>query len=163
MIFEKNVLLVGLSSGFIRYIASQLADKLDFYYLDIDNLLEYSLLDRVKMKQVCGAKYLDEQEKRVIKSLNDYEKTVMSIKLETFIANKKSISNKNLTIYIAFEENQIENLNQLLPSEFKTEIVLNDLLFEEHDNFLKKNCDIVVKCDINNIDESLNKIISIIK
>lgn len=163
MIFEKNVLLVGLSSEFVRYFASQLAEKLEFYYLDIDNLLEYSLMDRIKMKQICGTKYLDEQEKKVLKSLNDYEKTIMSIKLESFIANKKILANKNLTIYLSVEKNQINDLNKFLLNEFKTENVLNDLLFDEYDNFLKKNCEIIIKCDINNIEESLNELILQIK
>ena len=115
------------------------------------------------MKQVCGVKYLDEQEKKVIKSLNDYEKTVMSIKLDTFAANIKSLQDNNMLVYLSFNKKQVKDLNKLLTNEFKTEITLNDLLFQEHDKYLKKNCDIILKCDINNIDESFNELIEKIK
>ena len=91
MVNKKNIILVGLSNEFVKFGANLLAEKLGYYNLDVDSMLEYTLMDRIKMKQVCGVKYLDEQEKKVIKSLNDYEKTVMSIKLDTFAANIKSL------------------------------------------------------------------------
>ena len=163
MVNEKNIILVGLSNEFVKFGANLLAEKLGYYNLDVDSMLEYTLMDRIKMKQVCGVKYLDEQEKKVIKSLNDYEKTVMSIKLDTFAANVKSLQDNNMLVYLSFNKKQVKDLNKLLTNEFKTEITLNDLLFQEHDKYLKKNCDIILKCDINNIDESFNELIERIK
>lgn len=160
ILFEKNLIVVGLSNEFVRFISSRLAEKLNFYYLDVDNLLDYSLMDRIKMNEVCGAKYLDEQEKKVIKSLNDYEKTVMSIKIDTFIANLKFISSDNIKVYASFNKSNLKDVNQLLKPEFETEIVLNELTFNEEDKFLKKNCDIVINCDINNIDACLEELIN---
>ena len=156
---NKNILIVGLSDDFTRLFSSLLADKLDFYYLDVENLLEYSIMDRLKMEEVCGVRYLDEQEKKVIKSINDYQNTIISMKLDLFVGHLKNILSSNILVYLKFQKDQLENLNKLLKSKSMNEVVLNDLVFDERDKFLKKNCEIVVECDISNIDAGINDLI----
>ena len=156
----NRILLVGLSNEFVRFISMRLSGKIGYYYLDVESLLEYSIIDRLKMREICGVKYLEEQEKKIILSLNDYEKTVMSMKLETFMANYNNLKENNLIVYVAIDKKQIGELNNFLKSEYQTETVINELLFNEHDKFLKKNCDFIVNCDINNIDESFSDLIS---
>ena len=113
---DKNILIVGLSDDFGRLFSSLLADKLDFYYLDVESLLEYSIMDRLKMEKVCGVKYLDEQEKKVIKSINDYQKTVISMKLDLFIGHLKNILSGNILVYLKFGKEDVDNVNKLLKS-----------------------------------------------
>lgn len=155
-VINKNILIVGLSDDFVRLFSSLLADKLDFYYLDVESLLEYSIMDRLKMEKVCGVRYLDEQEKKVIKSINDYQKTVISMKLDLFIGHLKNILSNNILVYLKFDKTDVQNLNKLLKSKSLNEVVLNDLVFEERDKYLKKNCEIVLDCDIFNIENSIN-------
>ena len=156
---KKNILIVGLSDDFVRLFSSALADRLDLYYLDIEKLLEYSIMDRLKMQQVCGVRYLDEQERKVIKSVNDYQNTVISIKLDLFAQHLENILNSSFLVYLKFEKSEIKKLNELLKSKSLNEVVLNDLVFEERDKFLKKNCDIVLNCDILNIESGIDKLI----
>ena len=65
---NKNILIVGLSDDFTRLFSSLLADKLDFYYLDVENLLEYSIMDRLKWKKFVGFDILMSKKKKLSKA-----------------------------------------------------------------------------------------------
>ena len=147
----KNILLIGLSYNNVQEMGTEFSNFANFYYLDVEALIDYAVMDRVKMKQVCGAKYLEEQESKVVASLQEYENTVISMKFSTMVKYFEFVNKLNcIKVYLYLEKEDI----CALESKNKLNNGLNDIVFEERNKFLKKNCDILFKCDINNMKYS---------
>ena len=96
----SNIVLVGAIDEDLKQIGLAFAQKLDFFYLNCEDMIAYSLFDEEKMKKVCGIKYAEEQEKKVISGLNLYEKTIISMNCETYSNNIDAISQNNIVIYL---------------------------------------------------------------
>jgi shikimate kinase len=154
-----------------KKICESFAKEIDFYYLNTEELIDYSLFDKKKMADICGVGYMERQEVNIIKSVNDYENTVISMTYETFSKNISNINKKNKVIYLNVTKKQLEEEfnklkeqteSQKTVSAKKSSILSNLgislIVFEERDKFLKKNCNIEVKCDIYNIKETVSSI-----
>lgn len=156
---KQNVLFVGLSDQYARSVAECIADKLGLYFLDLDQLIDYSIIDKYNVKKVCGIKYLEDEEKRVITSVNDYERTVISVKYGTFVKYNNIFSEKTLVVYLKLNHKTLNKLNE----KESINVGINDIIFEERNKYLKKNCDIVFNCDILNLESDLDKLLNEIK
>lgn len=174
--FNYNYILVNIANIDVKKIALILTKKLGYYYLNTEELIDYKLFDKDKMAEVCGLDYMDKEQKKVIKSINSYEKTIISMNYETFSSNIQNIEQKSQVIYLEFSKKQLQEeydrLKKVVDSQktvsAKKSVALSNLsmgilVFEERDKFLKKNCKIAVKCDISNIDETVNSILTKIK
>ena len=148
---EKNILIVGLVDEFLDKISSTLAFNLNKYYLNIDELINYYISEKQKMLELCGVEYFEEQERKVITSLKDYENTLMFAKFSTFSSYIDTFKENCIIIYVQINMKSIKKNKK---DKFATEN-LNFLVFQERETFLKNNCNNVIKCDINNLDESL--------
>ena len=156
---KENILFVGLADQYVRNVAINIADNLGLYFLDLEQLIDYSIIDKHNVEKICGIKYLEDEEKRVVKSVNDYEKTVISTKFSTFVKYSNIISNKNLIIYLKLNLCEVNKLNTNL----EVNVGVNDIIFEERDKYLKKNCDMVFNCDILNFENNIEKLLKTIK
>ena len=158
-----NVLLVGLIEIDLKKIGLMLSQRLDFYYLNCEELISYSLFDKEKMEQVCGVDYLCREERKVVYGLNSFERTVISMTYETFSNNFDAISSSNLIVYLRQTEGQfnkrIEDLTKTGIEEEKLHnYEITRLVFTQRDNFLKKNCNIVAKYDISKLEQLIKNI-----
>lgn len=172
---KKNLILISLINDNIKELSLELAKKLNFFYLNTEDLIDYSLLDKEKMKNICGLKYLENKEKKIVESINSYEQTIVSMNHRTFIKNYSLIKKKNKIIYLQITKNDLEEkINTLktkaLNVSASSQIIasfanlnLDLIVFEERDKFFEKNCDFVVRYDISNIEETVNKILNTIK
>lgn len=171
-----NLVLVSLVDINIKRLFMAITNKTDLYYLNAEELIDYSLLDKDKMADVCGSEYMEKQEEKVVRSINQYENTIISMNYETLSRNLKSINkNKNSIIYLKISKEQLRDKFNQLEEEVskqktrhtKKSIMLSNLsrallVFEEREKFIKKNCDFVVDYDISNIDKTANLIIGLI-
>lgn len=171
MSLNCNYILVNIANIDIKKISLLLAEKLGYYYLNIEDLIDYSLFDKEKMADICGIDYMKTEERKVINSINSYERIVVSMNYETFSSNLENINKNNKIIYLNIEKKQLEaEFNRLKKSAEKLKSVSSKkstiisnlsmalIVFEERDKFLKKNCDIEAKYVISNIEETVNSI-----
>jgi hypothetical protein len=167
----------------LEEIGKSLAQKLDFFYLNMEALIDYELCDKEKMLDVCGIDYMSKKEAKVVRDVNYYEKTVITMTYNTFSNNITSILSKNKIIYlkvtkaqlrkeiekiedtkiINVKEEQTEKLNDNNGNiEDKmillTKLNIADLVFNERDKFLNINCNLTVKYDILNVDKTVGRI-----
>lgn len=156
-----NIILVGTIEEDLKEIGLALSQRLDFFYLNCEDMISYSLFDENKMKLVCGNAYAIEQEKKVVESLNNYEKTIISMKAETFSNNQSVISKNNLIIYLRQTPSQfnkrIESMKKAGISQEKLNgYEIAQIVFKERDNYLKKNCNFSLKYDISKVEDLIN-------
>lgn len=150
---NKNVLVMGICYEFVQSFCADFANFSNLYYLDVESLIEYSVMDRIKMKDICGAEYVEEQEKKVVLTVADYENSAISMKFSTMLNNLKFIKTLDcVKVYVCLSKGQISQYEKGK----ELNVGLNEIVFEERNKFLKKNCDILFKCDINNIERSFN-------
>lgn len=172
---NQNYILVSLMDINMEKISSQLAKKLNYYYLNIEELIDYQLIDKEKMIDVCGIEYTEKARNKVIKSINTYENSIISMNYETFSSYHSGINRNNKIIYLKVRKEQIKKEYDRLNKEIKTERMPKDksilvsnlgislMVYEERDKFIRKNCDYEVKCDISNIEKTISEILKILE
>lgn len=158
----QNVLLVGLIDRDVKEIALILSERINFFYLNCEDMIVYSLLEPKKMEAVCGKQYLDEQEKLVVSSLNSYENTLISMSYETFANNLSVISQSNLIVYLRLTElafaKRFEEIKKNGTQQEIEKLEISKIVFKERENFLKRNCKLTCKYDISKLENSIKLI-----
>lgn len=172
MVSKYNFILITLADMEIKNISSLLAKKLEYYYLNTEELIDYELYDKKKMFEVCGVDYLNNQLKKILKTVNEFENSVISMSYTTYSNNYKIIDRKkSKIIYLETSKEQLENEYNKLKEKLevqksmstrKTNLLSNLgialMVFDERDKFLKKNCDFEVKYDISNMTDTVKEI-----
>lgn len=173
MILKHNFILITLADLEIKRVSSLLAKQLEYYYLNTEELIDYELYDKKKMFEVCGVDYLDNQIKKILKSINEFENSIISMSYTTY-SNNYSIIDREKTkiIYLDITKEQLENVYNKLKDQLevqksmsakKTSLLSNLgialMVFDERAKFLEKNCDFKVKYDIVNINNTVREII----
>ncbi|MGN0960821.1 MAG: shikimate kinase [Christensenellales bacterium] len=145
---KTNLCIVGLSKQFTDDIGKQLSIRLDMFYANIQEILEFELMDIEKMGEVCGVDYLLKEEKSIIRRVCSYDNTLINIEYSTLnIENNLDIVKNNcLIIYLKLNERRFqkeqtrENINNNVKN-------INKDLFHDRDFICNKLADIIVDCD----------------
>ena len=161
---KSNILLVGLDYDFIKNVANELANKFDMFFLDVNDLIEYNLIDTKNVKVTCGVEYFEKVEKKIALSVAEYENTVINFPYSLFLnANFANIlSQRALTIFIKMDKETLvkENFRKgenKLSIEILTCDELNKLL-EEKVDLTVGNSTLNTKICIDDIVEKLKNI-----
>ena len=161
---KSNILLVGLDYDFIKNVANELANKFDMFFLDVNDLIEYNLIDTKNVKVTCGVEYFEKVEKKIALSVAEYENTVINFPYSLFLnANFSNIlSERALTIFIKMDKETLvkENFRKgenKLSIEILTCDELNKLL-EEKVDLTVGNSTLNTKICIDDIVEKLKNI-----
>lgn len=101
-----------------------LADFLGLKFCDVDEMIEYDLVDKQKMIKLCGKEYYNQKEKSVLKRLADFDDVLLFVTTELFLSNENyqfidmpryylSTSDINMLANIADAEKILELKNKL--------------------------------------------------
>ncbi len=130
------------------------------FFLDVKDLIEYSLIDMENMKVVCGEKYFIKQKQDAMLAVCNYENTVINFPYTDFL--QKDISNKlsNNAVVVFLKET-----NELLEKQNKTKTDKNNLNIEiiasdELNAILEKCCDIKVSVNCQKIDSIVKDVLT---
>lgn len=141
-----NILVVSLNDKFCKNVATRLADKLDMFVADCQQMIIYELTNPKQVLEKCGFEYLLKRERSVMKHCSEFYNTVMSIDFELF-----------KEFYEHFDKSIIVYLR--LPEE-KTSKVANKIDYEVRDNLLMQKSHIVVELDKCLVIQSIKNIIA---
>lgn len=158
---KSNILLVGLDYNFVKSVARELANKLDMFFLDVNDLIEYNLIDAKNVKVKCGVEYFEKVEKKIALSVGEYENTVINFPYSLFLnANFSNIlSQRALIIFIKMDKETLvkenfKNNQNTLSLEILTCDELNKLLIEKSD-IVVENSTLNTKICIDDIIKNL--------
>ena len=159
---KKNITIICLSNKYKKIVAKELADSLEMFYADINDIMEYNLINS-EMLLSAGQQYFDENEEKTIKTVSDYDDTVLTLNLSTLNKNNnlEIIKKNSLIIYIrlGFETysllNKSENANALAE--------INQSVFDDRDALIKSFADIVVENRQIVVSETITQIMQQIK
>ena len=159
---KSNILLVGLDYNFVKNVANELANKFEMYFLDVNDLIEYNLIDTKNVKVTCGVEYFEKVEKKIALSVTEYENTVINFPYSLFLnANFCNLLSKRaLTIFIKMDKETLVKEN-FRNGENKLSIEI--LTCEELNKLLSEKVDIVVENSTLNTKICIDDIIQKLK
>lgn len=128
-----NIVLVCLDGDFNRSISKELADKLDMFFADLKDYIEYDLIDSKAVLQKCGIDYLSEREYKASENFAKFENAVLTVDFDLFKQNRAAFT-RNLVLYIRLTKRQIDKKENI-----------NLISYENRDEYLTNNSDMVVQ------------------
>lgn len=161
---KSNITLISLNSGIKKEIALNLANTLGMFYIDINDFINYQLLNVNEVITKAGLEYYNKEETKIVASIASYENVLITLNLETFFNknNYKKLKETSLFIYLKVNfETYKRNLDNELPQKTTSEKNLNKKVFFERDKLIEKVSEIVI--DVNNNKDVINSIINSIK
>ncbi len=156
---KSNICIVCLNKTFAKVVAKHFADSMEMFYADVDDLIEYDLIDIAKAERVCGVEYISKIERNQVKNVCSYDNTCYTLNY-TMLNDKSNFDLINKTSLIIFINLDINEYVSLQPKdrEFESVNMLNEEMFEVRKNLIKDKADIVVDCDTLEIEALTNKI-----
>lgn len=160
---KSNILLVSLDYDFTKAVAIKLANYFDMHYLDIKDLIEYSLMDRENMKLKCGLEYVEKEEQKILNSVRDYENSVINFPYSLYMKNNNNLylSDNAITIFIKINENLLYNLNS--KKEIGKQLTVELITQNELSEMLEKKTECCVSIKTIDEIECVNNIIEKLK
>ena len=155
---KKNIVILSLSNNYSRDIGKRLADFFDMFYIDLNDILEYNLVDE-NMLKTAGREYFETERTKIIKGLSHYENSLIVGNLELFFEQNNIVYLKNnyIIIYLHSAKNKVEEYEK------QFEFQRNLIAFEEEDKICKLFKDIQIEAnvdvesDLQNIKKELQK------
>ena len=155
---KKNITIICLSNEYKKNIAKQLALELDMFYADINDIMEYNLINS-EMLEKAGQQYYDENEAKTIKTVSGYDDTILTLNLSTL--NKSNyldiIKQNSLIIYIRLDFETFMNLNKTENS--KALVKINEIAFDDRDKLISSFADIIVENKDIDVTRTIKQII----
>ncbi|MGN1223347.1 MAG: shikimate kinase [Christensenellales bacterium] len=148
---KDNITIVALNKRYRKNIAKKLANTLQMFYLDINELVKYELFDVKKVIKLSGLDYFSNEETKIVKSVSKYENTLCTLDLDTFFNNDnyKYLKEKNLIIFLKlnYDDFKLQLEKERLNNKYENLLELK--VFDERNKVLEKLCDIVVDLSLN--------------
>jgi len=137
-------------NNYSKNIAKILADKLEMFYVDFAELLEYELVDSGNIITALGKrdgnKYISGIEQKLIKTVNEYENTIITINPVKLFSAKNSAAFKKSSFLVYLQVAPNIMANKAEETGDKTEPELIGAGFSERDKLYVTNSDIVIDC-----------------
>ncbi|MBQ8844706.1 MAG: hypothetical protein IJ008_01660 [Clostridia bacterium] len=148
---EKNVpsslMFVCLDEVYRGICSKNVADELGLYYANCRDLIAYDLVERDKVRELCGVEYLQKREQKVIKDISKYENVLVDIDFDTLFNNVELFKKNCLIVYLYLEKEKID----------KDKNPIDFISFEDRDNYLTQNSDFKIKIT-KNFEKDLEEI-----
>lgn len=162
---KGNICIIGLSKQFTDYVGRQLSIRMDMFYANIQEILEFELMNIDEVQEVCGLDYLQREEFSIINRVCSYDNTLVF--LEYSRLNDDSIldivKENCLLIYLSLDEKRfLKEFDKDNLSEGAKKLDID--MMQDRDFLCRRISDITVECEdlkdndlIDNIIEQILK------
>lgn len=144
---KPNLVVVGFEYEFNKKLCIYLADKLDMFFVDVKELIEYDLVNSKEALLRCGKEYIEKEERKTVRNVSEYENTVVNIPYDLFVNNRDFFKNNNINLFI---------------KPFKADDI-DMIVMEDRIALLKNDCKIFIENRENSVESCYNKIITKLK
>lgn len=159
---KTNITIISLLSDFSKDVSKALADKLEMYYVDVQGMMEFNLVNDKEVIELCGVDYLNKLQSKAIADVSSYDNAVIAVDFK-FVTSDKNIKNlkvRSSIIYLAINQKIYPKLFEKYKTEENEKDDIVELsVFEEHDSIAREVSDIVIDIDKVNDKGLIKKII----
>ena len=155
----ENILIVCLDKDLRHDIIRVLSKELNFLYADIDEILEYEILNNSSTALVDAADKLNELEKDSINRALQFNKCVLGVSKEVFVSNDNFDMFKMPRVFVTLSKAHLIARSKWDVNRLEQEL----LIFDKVDNLVKQNCDIVIDKGVKSVKEVCDEILNQLK
>lgn len=145
---KTNLCISGLSPTYIKKLSKYFASNMDMFYVDVDGLMEYDLINSKEVGDLCGKEYLINLQNKTVKRASNFENSLLAINYSLLSQgqNLKNVKNNCLLIYLHINKDTYE---KKLKSEKTGKLarILNLSVFDERSEFLRGKSDLTIYID----------------
>ena len=142
-----NIVLVCLDGDFNRLVCKELAEKLDMFFADLGDYIEYDLLDSKAILEKCGLEYLNEREYGAAKSFAKFENAVLTVGYDLFKQNRSAFTKSSLIVYLRLSKKWIDKKE-----------TINLLSFEWRDEYLASQSGLIIQLKSKAKTKAINEV-----
>lgn len=144
---KTNIACVCFVEDFNKAISKMISDHLDLYYADVNDYLEFNMVNASEVISKCGVDYLEKLENDCVSSVASFENALISIEPRLYIKQKnaQALAKSSVVVYIKLDKKIFENYTAKLKKNKKEELQALSIVFEDYDKLCVNNCDIVVE------------------
>lgn len=163
---KTNITLICLLPNYSKNISKLLGDKLEMFFGDVEEMLDFELGDTEHILEVLGSKdgkkYMRDVETKVIKNIASFENTIISINPMTLLSSRNLAKFKKTSyvIYIQISPKYFHIRAEGSKDEIDEKLL--NLAFTERDKTYVENSDIVVNCSTFKEKKAVKKVLSAI-
>ena len=96
----NKIIVVSLCDSFTDVVAKALSQNLDMMFCSTKDLIEYELIDKQKVQELCSREYLQLSERRVMKHIASFVNVVVSINYDYLINNFDVLKDGALLVFV---------------------------------------------------------------
>ena len=152
----ENILIVCLDKVLRHDIIRVLSKELGFLYADIDEILEYEMLNNSSTSLHEASDRLNYLEQSSINRALSFNKCVLGISKEVFVSNDNFEMFRMPKVFIALSKAHLIAKSKWDMNKLEQEL----LMFDKIDNLAKQNCDIVIDKGVKSVEEICEEILS---
>lgn len=152
----ENILIVCLDKDLRHDVIRALSKELGFLYADIDEILEYEMLNNYSTSLADANDKLSQLEQSSISRALGFNKCVLGISKELFVSNDNFEMFKMPKVFIALSKAHLIARSKWDMNRLEQEL----LLFDKIDNLIKQNCDMVVDKGVKSVSEICEEILA---
>ena len=146
---KSRICLLGLNRSFNNKTAINLAKKLDMFFADIDELVEYEIINPSQVEATCGKEYLQKLQRGCVKRASSFENSILTMNyyLLNDDVNLQNVRNNCLIIYLKLSKDSYTRKNRYNKID-KLKNILDDFVFDERNKICEQIADITI--DVSN-------------
>ena len=152
----ENILIVCADKILRRDIIRVLSKELGFLYADIDEILDYEILNNSSTVLDEANEKLNNLERYSITRALEFGKCVLGISNELFISNDNFNMLKMPRVFISLSKAHLIARSKWDMNRLEQEL----LMFDKIDKLVKQNCNIIIDKGVKSIEEVCQEILS---
>ncbi len=162
----SNLVIACLREDIKQQVVKVLADKMEMYYADIDELVKYEVINPQDVIDKVGVEYLQQLIDKQVYNISTYENTIITASDNVLTSSKNILALKTSSLIIlikipfkAYKKYVTKQANGVLqPAD-----IINLNMFFDKEKIIEKSANIVVNAKWLNAKHIAKKVIKEIK
>ena len=163
---KTNITFICLLNHFSKNIGKLLCEKLDMYFVDVEDMINFELGDTNHILTVLGnkegKKYMKDTESKIIKRIASFENALICVKCTTLFGNRNfdKLKKNSYIVYLQISPKYLPKI-----AEESKDIIDEKMLtvaFTEKDKMFVDSSDMVVNCSTMKEKKVVKKVMSTI-
>ncbi len=153
----KNILIVCADKSLRKDLSRALASELKCLYLDVDELLDFEILNRQEIRLSEASKALNQMELDTLKRVAEFKNCVITISNQLFVSNDNfECITDVVKVYVELSKSYlVSKASKKDIHKLEQELCV----YDEINNLIKSNCDFCINKDIKTIEQMCQEII----
>jgi len=152
---KTNIVFISLVEDFSKKLAEKISKDYDLYFADMNDILEYNLMNEKEIGNICGIDYLNSLKNKIVKSIASYENTMITLPYYLFINenNSKILKQYGTVVFLKFNKVDCENITNS-----DNESKVNNITFDEYSSLCESESDVCIHLDNLDFNDCYKKV-----